>query len=429
MLQFDSDKQLQQNENEGSVMKRQQRSSSDTRNEKYTFTQQVFAVYFQTLADRTRERHRKELEDVRKFLEDNGKPVGNLALDATTWSSLVSDDIERFLLSLRKKNYSATSIRDKLYTIKTYARLSAEAGFFNWDEYKQLGTIKIEPNVEGQPRIGKKKLEPILLTQEQVAKLLSQPNTVRGRSDQLLIAVCLLCGLWPREISALNRRSFHLEKGTLTFYSYHTEEEQTLQLDTVTLEAARRYLQNDSPYQALFIGNRKESTTELRLTDRAINTRVRTLGEQIHISGLSPHDCHLYWEREQVRTRESDYVQQQSSQHGTLFMLDDLDQLPRTERPSRRKGRPDIFNRHTFESALRSQDVPDPLISPLIGDIRLLIPLLIQQVGEETFRKIADEHRNTLKISSQTEMWEKAVHHLVVWADNEINRYIEQKEK
>ena len=111
----------------------------------------MFAVYYQTLADRTRNRHRKELDDVRKFLEDNGKPIGNLALDAAAWASLGSDDIKHFLLWLRKKNYSATSIRDKLYTIRTYARLSAEAGFFNWDEYKQLGDIKIEPNIEGQP--------------------------------------------------------------------------------------------------------------------------------------------------------------------------------------------------------------------------------------------------------------------------------------
>ena len=387
-------------------MKRQRGSNSDTREEAHTSSQQVFAVYYQTLADRTRNRHRKELDDVRKFLEDNGKPIGNLALDAATWASLGSDDIKHFLLWLRKKNYSATSIRDKLYTIRTYARLSAEAGFFNWDEYKQLGDIKIEPNIEGQLRIGKKKSEPILLTQEQVTKLLTQPDTLRGKSDKILIALCLRCGLWPREIASLNRRSFNLEKGTLTFYSYHTEEEQTLQLDTVTLEAARRYLQEESPYQALFVGNRKENTTELRLTDRAINTRVRTLGEQIHISGLSPHDCHLYWEQEQVRTQAFE-----------------------TERPSRRKGRPDIFNRHTFESALRGQDVPDPLISPLISDIRLLIPLLIQQVGEETFRKIAQEHRDTLKISPQTETWENAVHYLVAWADNEINHYIDQKEQ
>ena len=54
------------------MMKRQRGSNSDTREEAHAFSQQVFCIYYQTLADRTRHRHRKELEDVRKFLEDNG---------------------------------------------------------------------------------------------------------------------------------------------------------------------------------------------------------------------------------------------------------------------------------------------------------------------------------------------------------------------
>lgn len=398
-------------------------SGGDERNNAFTPSQKIMEDFRHSLAGRTKERHFKELEDFRLNLEQNGKNVGNLANDAANWSDVIYSDIADFLYSLGERGYKITSIRDKFYTLRTYARLAMQAGFFNQNDFKLLDKIKPSDilrklNTQNLPSLSKRKSEPFILTEEQVHLLLTQPETLRGKTDALLLALLLHVGLWPREISALNRRSIDLERGTLSFYDYHFGEEQICKLDDFTLEIATRYLQEYSPYEALFVGNRKESTNELRLTDRAINARIRAIGKKIGIQALSPHDCHLYWEKH--------YKFSRNSLDSSSTRLIDINSSSKVKSIPHRKVRPDLFNRRMFEAMLLDHGVPESLVPQMISDIRLLVPLLIQQIGEETFQKIAIEHRSKLIPGSETEIWEQTVHHLVTWAENEMERYFHE---
>ena len=245
--------------------------------------------------------------------------------------------------------------------------------------------------------------------------------------------MCLmfLCGLWPREIATLTRSAFDLVKGRLRFYNYHAEEEQIIYLDQYTLNAAKRYLQDVSPYETLFVGNRREDIENVRLSDRAINARMCTLGKQIGISNLSPRDCHNYWSnhrQEQYQQTLSELAQREHSLEPHRYLQPEIDEVFNIpKKPTQRKIRPDVFNRRTLEDSLRRQKVPESLIAPIVSDYRLLMPLLIRETSEEAFFQIASEHRNELKLKPQTDLWKRAIHHLVIWADEEIRRYIEKK--
>ncbi|SRR5216684_210859 len=402
-------------------------------------SQQVFAEYSASHADRTRKRQRKELEGLREFLQHNGHLVGNLAFDAAAWAEVESNKVEQYLAWLKEKQYTASSISNLLYTIRAYARIATEYGFFPLTEYQRLDKINIEPDREGQPRIGRQKSTPLSISEEQAQRLLNQPATRRGRTDALIMALFLRCGLWPREVAALNRHSINVEKGTLTFYDHNAEEEHTLRLDSQTHEIAERYLRDDSPYEALFVGNRKESNKQQRLTDRALNARVRTLGERVDLPTLSPHDCHMYWEQQRDRTQQKHFLIPGAPGKGksiaALRLLlekgEDLSQpsveQPEhvvTERPPRRKSRPDIWNRRSFEESMLQRGVAESMIAPFISEYRLLIPLMVMHLDKEAFLQQAQQDRRDLKLSPETDgFWKEALEQIELWMREQVEHY------
>jgi integrase len=382
----------------------------------------IFAPYYKPLAERTRKRQWRELAALRAFLLQLGILIGNLATDAASWSKMNINLVRAYVMHLKEQHYTASSITMQLYTIKTYARLAMEASYLPTSEYEQINRLQAPPDIEGELRRGEKRGTYLDLSDEQVRQLLDQPDTRQGRRDQLLLALLLRCGLWPREIAALDRHSINTQEGTLTFYNYYTEEQQTLRLDAVTLEAASRYLQDPSPYEALFVGNHKDSTHTLRLTDRAINARVRILGKKIGADVLAPQDCHEYWEKS-VRDRKP------QSQPG-LF-----DALEATERPPQRKLRPDIFNRRAFEESMGRDGVVDSMLSPFVSDSRLVIPWAIEfiyqheSVRQEFLRYIRQKLQEYNLKQDNLPFYEELLDYLARWMGRELDKYHRFKEQ
>ena len=92
--------------------------------------------------------------------------------------------------------------------------------------------------------------------------------------------------------------SFNLTEGTVTFYRPKVDLEQTHRLTAATLLALRRYIDaGDCPASGkLLRGSRKGGQpTATPLTMSAIKQRIRFLGQQSGLDGLSPHDCRHYW--------------------------------------------------------------------------------------------------------------------------------------
>ncbi len=406
--------------------------------EQLSLSQRVFANYYESQAARTRRRQRQELGGLRGFLNQQGHPVGDLAFDAKAWTEVKCVEIEQYVAWLRQNHYTASSIQNQLYTIRAYTRIASGNGFFSQSEYGCIDEIKVEPDQEGQPRVGRQKPMPLSITDEQAQRLLSQPNTQRGNADALMMSLFLHCGLWPREVATLDRTAIDLEQGTLTFYDYRADDQKTLQLDQQTLEAARQYLQTKSPYDALFVGNRKESTKQQRLTDRAINARVRALGQRVGLPALSPSDCHVYWEQKQGKSEQVRMIM--GSPGGGKSMLlnallePHLDESGRqkpetkepsiTQRPPQRKTRPDLWNRRSFEESMLRRGVPESMIAPFISEYRLLIPLMVKHLDKETFLQQVQQDRQDLRLSPETDLfWRLALEQIEQWMSEQLESY------
>lgn len=406
--------------------------------EQLSLSQQVFANYYESQAARTRRRQRQELGGLREFLKRQGHPVGDLAFDAEAWTEVKCAEIEQYLAWLRQNHYTASSIQNQLYTIRAYTRIASGNGFFSQSEYGCIDEIKVEPDREGQPRVGRQKPMPLSISDEQARRLLNQPNTLRGNADTLMMSLFLHCGLWPREVATLDRTAIDLEQRTLTIYDYRADDQKTLQLDPQTLEAARRYLQTKSPYDALFVGNRKESTKQQRLTDRAINARVRALGQRVGLPTLSPSDCHVYWEQKQGKSEQVRMVMG-SPRGGESMLLNALleprldesgrqrpetKELSITQRPPQRKSRPDLWNRRSFEESMLRRGVSESMIAPFISEYRLLIPLMVKHLDKETFLQQVQQDRQDLKLSPETDLfWRLALEQIEQWMSEQLENY------
>lgn len=383
----------------------------------------IFASYYKPLAQRTRRRQWRELASLRAFLLDQGLQLGNLATDVSSWSRIKADLIWAYVRHLKDLHYTASSITMQLYTIKTYARLAMEDGKLPLNEYTQIQNMRVSFGMEEGLRRGEKRGQRLDLTPEQVQQLLEQPDTPRGRRDKLLLALLLLCGFWPREIAALDRHSINIKTGEITFYDYNAEEQHTISLDPTTLEAAKNYLKMPSTHEALFLGNQKESTHTLRLTDRAINDRVRVLGEKIHLEALAPQDCHAYWEK-YVREKQ----QQPQSQSPELIILDEAHSFL-SQNPPKRKQRPDIYNRRAFEESMRQKGVPDSMLAPFVSESRLIFPWAIEFICQEDSRKQAFLQYMQQKLlafdlkQNNASFLEEALNLLAAWMYNELQKY------
>ena len=62
-----------------------------------------------------------------------------------------------------------------------------------------------------------------------------------------------------------------------------------------TYLAVKAYFENDHPTGPLLLGSRKNGRLSGTMNKSAINQRVRSLGTQIGIEHLSPHDCRHFW--------------------------------------------------------------------------------------------------------------------------------------
>jgi integrase len=118
--------------------------------------------------------------------------------------------------------------------------------------------------------------------------------------------MCLLIehALRVSEIAALNVEHFSLDERTLTVYREKTATCDTYELMPRTYQAARVYLAGKAA-GPLFTGYQGK-----RISTRAITARVRELGKQEGIEGLSPHDLRHHWAMDALKNGTSlDIVQ------------------------------------------------------------------------------------------------------------------------
>jgi integrase len=273
----------------------------------------AFYDYRLALAPNTLRRHRAALELFAEYLGEKGLRPGHLHDDPSAWRGITWGLVDGYYKWLLLQGYSVGSANVNLSTIKTYARLAIKAGVVDPAESQLIETVRARSRhrdrqrideqrrkEEIPTRIGAKKAEAILLTRPQIAALKQQPDTPQGRRDQFLMCLLLDHGLRVGEIASLHPGDLDLQAGTLSVYRPKVDKKQIHRLSPETLDAARRYLNQDilpmrNILPTLLAGSTRNGLLRGSLSIRAIFNRVRLLGRQLGLSDLSPHDCRHSW--------------------------------------------------------------------------------------------------------------------------------------
>lgn len=262
----------------------------------------VFEEYRSRRSEHTLRRQEADLLLFREFLTLSGVKSLDLCLEPSAWRVITWSLVEDFVKWQLSKGYAIPSINVRLSTIKTYARLSVQAGTLTPQEYALIREVQGYTSIEQvqidqrRPihRIGNKKAEPIKLNAEQAAALKDQPYTPQGRRDALMMNLLLDHGLKVGDLAELRMSDFDLSDGKSRFCCKN--QWQKLSAGTfAALQACLSAGELDSSSYLLRRSKKNEELGEAGMSDRAITGRVCALGEKIGIENLSSHDCRYYW--------------------------------------------------------------------------------------------------------------------------------------
>jgi integrase len=302
----------------------------------------VFADYRSRKAVNTLRRQDADLAVLVTFLGVVGVQVDPvaLALDAESWRGITHGLLAAFVQWQLQQGYAVNTINVRLSTVKTYAQLAFKAGVLEAADHALIRTVNGYTLKEGKRvdekrrdagantryvRPGSKKAEAVSLTRKDAAALKDQPDTPQGRRDALLMALLLDHGLRCGEIARLTVGNVDLQAGLLHFYRPKVDKVQTHRLTSDTLKATRAYFKaGDAPLAAAAPLLRESvkggALTEAGITERGITKRVKVLGEQAGISGLSAHDCRHYWATVAARSGTSPFALQEAGGWNSLAM-------------------------------------------------------------------------------------------------------------
>lgn len=285
----------------------------------------VFADYLSRKADNTIRRQAADLARFADYLnaigEQAGVSLGTVLAgfaqsvadfpegsqpDANAWRGVTWGLVEGFRNWMVMQGDAVGSINVRLSTVKAYAKLATKAGAISPEEHAMIRTVAGYAHKEAKrvderretSRRGDKKAQHVSIDKKQAKKLKSQPDTPQGRRDALLMCLLLDHGLRVGEVARLQVSDFDLKAGEMRFYRPKVDKTQTHKLSADTLRALHAWFDNgDAPAAGpLLRGSRKGGElSEPGMSERCITNRVRVLGEQVGLEGLSAHDCRHYW--------------------------------------------------------------------------------------------------------------------------------------
>lgn len=276
----------------------------------YHAAQRRFDDYLNRKAENTVIAQRTDLAHFATYLRDAGVAYApnedQLQTDPQVWHGVTWGLVDGFIKWQLAQGHAITSINRRLSTIKVYAKLVAQAGIIDAQELALIKTVTGYAKGEAKridarrtvTRIGDKKSTPVRISHEHARQLKVHPDTPQGRRDTLLMCLLLEHGLRVGEVVLLQAENFDVTTGIFYFERPKVDIDQVHQLSIDTHQALRSYMNaGDAPTKGpLLRGSRKNGAlTHAGISDRAIQARVRFLGEQIGLFDLSPHDCRHYW--------------------------------------------------------------------------------------------------------------------------------------
>ncbi len=292
----------------------------------------LFDDYRARLANETLRRQEADLALFAEFLGSVGLESGDLGRDPQAWKGITWGLVQAFVNWQLQNSYAIQSINVRLSSVKAYTRLAFQAGALSAEEYALIRSVKgysikesrrLDERRAPQTRRGLKKASPVRITAEQAVTLKSQPNTPQGRRDALLMSLLLDHGLRVGEVAGLLVENLDLEAGLLRFFRPKVGKQQTHRLSDDALRIARACASfGDLPASGKLLrcSHKDGKLAKTGMTERAITLRVRTLGADKGVFGLSAHDCRHYWASSAARHGTDPFALQEAGGWSSLAM-------------------------------------------------------------------------------------------------------------
>jgi integrase len=266
----------------------------------------------------TLRRQKADIALFRYYLSEAHITAGDLFHESEAWRGVSWGIVEGFREWQLQQGYSIGSIKVRLSTVQVYARIAFKAGVLDERAIQLIQTVKGLQTQEAhnidekrkQTRRGAKKAEPTRVSPSHMKALramLESDTSYTGRRDYVLACLLGYQGLRCGEVAALQVANIDLTEGIFVFYRQKVLKTQRHEMHPTTLQAMQCYIEAYRPTGPLFLGVdhaawtdsqgkfHKAHTAAQGLSTRAINERVRYLGEHVGINHLSPHDLRHYW--------------------------------------------------------------------------------------------------------------------------------------
>lgn len=266
---------------------------------------QVLADYRRGKGAQTLRRQCTDLTLFEAFLAEAGAPTPGLADELALWAEITPGLVKAFVRWQLASGFRIGSVNVRLSTIKTYARLAAQAGYLPSERAQLIELVHGISHKEGRnidairerTSVGAKKPEPTRISPAHVALLKQQllAETLQGDTlasrDLLLFLLPAEHSLRCSELALLTHANLDLDAGLLRIYRQKTDRWQLHQLTPSALEAARHYLRLCAVEMWLFPGEQPGTG----LATRSIYARISVCGKRVGLDHLGPHDLRHYY--------------------------------------------------------------------------------------------------------------------------------------
>lgn len=220
--------------------------------------------------------YKNDLQQLADFIGSRGSNDG--------WQSLSRSDIQDFILDLKERGYTETSVARKVAAVRSFfAFLAAE------------GSITANPT-EGlsSPRVGK--TLPKAISPNEVDELLEQParrSTPEAKRDRAMLELLYATGMRVTELVSLDMENLNLDpRSPFVRCLGKGAKERSIPIHDHALEALNGYLEDGRPMMvrnqdetALFVNRRGE-----RLTRQGFWLILKGYAKSANLGdGVTPH--------------------------------------------------------------------------------------------------------------------------------------------
>jgi integrase len=271
----------------------------------------IFQLYQDRRPINTQRAQRAALNLFAEFLHTCGLASPDLYSDPLSWMGVTWGLVQAFQQWLLKNGYTVKTINDRVSTVKVYMTLANQAGVVPDSEILRLQSLRgytrkeaVDADAKREKqgvaiRIGTKKSAAVSISDDQARALCKVRNdTPQARRDALLMCVLLDHGFRVSEAEIWKVEDLDTPAKQMTFYRPKTGKTSRHNIRGRTWLRLAEYLSKDQQAQSgpVLLASNKSGSLILGqgLTTRAINERVKQLGQAVGIENLSPHDCRHY---------------------------------------------------------------------------------------------------------------------------------------